>query len=669
LKIDEQISCSYLLEQIESYTDNLKNLYLTGLNPSLIQKITDQTEELLKLNCLSEFHFKIKNAASKLNEEYQSIDNELNGKIVLPDSDSSNVLSFPVLESEENNNPIQTGFLETIKVEIKPTKDETNFYISPSGREIEKLIQEQIEISWDLSIKHLKIYVKKFAPHHDIFIHFESKLGHYTGNSLGAALSLVFLKELLSYYNAPVIFSFSGKVAVTGGVEKNENILEVSEEILEKKVTTVFFSTVQTFVVADSEKQTALEKLNELKQDYPNRNLKIIGVDDLDDLLARRNVVKIRRQKVSVRSARFAKKNWAAILFLTMVLFLVYVGRFYDFDNNPAILINKGYWLSIQNKNGKELWKKRMGFSVDIEYKNQIVAVSQKIIDIDGDGSNEVLLTTDDQTQYNPPKQPGRVACFSSEGNQVWEYYFRDTVLSVEMKHSSYYISHIIDTVTINETKAIVCFAANVLYPSAVYFLDLKTGKRIGTTMWHTGHLHSGKIRDFNKDGKKELIMFGLNNSYKRVIAFSVDIDNIDGQLPSDGVRKFVELGNTMINAYVILPNTDYTLYLTSQYNRTLTGQLNVNEAGSGVFNYLMEGEAPNFKGILIKLDENLNVTKIDPSLEFEVARDSLVIKGVLEPPFTHTKEYQKILYDQIRYWDGEKFVTKEEYEKNKSRP
>jgi len=660
LQADEQIVCSYLLEQIESYIDSLHSLYPTGLNPSLIQNITKQTSELLKVSCLSDFHLKIKDAASKLNREYQPVKNALNGE--LQSTDSSDVLYFPVLENDGSNNLLQSGFLESIKVEIKEAKAKTNFYISPSGREIEKLISEQIEISWNLSIEHLKKYVKRFNLHHDVFIHFDNKLGYYTGNSLGAALSLVFLKELLNYYNAPVIFLFSGRVAVTGGLDKDENILEVSEKVLEKKVVTIFFSTVQTFVVADSEKQFAAEKLNVLKKDFPKRNLKIIGVEDLDDLLARRNVVKIRKQKVIVRSAKFAFKNWAAVFLMTIVIFLVYVGQFYDFDSNPAILINKGYWLSVQNKNGKELWKKRMGFSVDIEYKNRIVTVSQKIIDIDGDGSNEVLLTTDDQSQYNPPKQPGRVACFSSEGNQVWEYYFRDTVLSVEMEHSSYYVSHIIDTVTINETKAIVCFAANVLYPSAVYFLDLKTGERIGTTMWHTGHLQSGKIIDINKDGKKELIMFGLSNAYRRVIAFSVDIDKIDGQLPTEGVRKFVGLKDAEINAYVLLPNTDYTLYLTSNYNRILPGNISINENVDGIFNYLMEGEFPNYKGILIELDGNLNVTKIDPSLEFEIARDSLVVKGELKLPLTHTEEYQKILYDQIRYWDGEKFITREKY-------
>jgi len=659
LQNDGQITCSYLLEQIESYVDNLNRLYPMSLNPSLIQKITKQTDELLKLSCLSQFHLKIKDAVSEFNRKYQPVKNALNGKLEL--IDSSDVLYFPVLENDGNNNHLQSGFLETIKVEIKEAKAQTNFYISPSGREIEKLISEQIETSWNLSIEQLKKYVRKFNIHHDVFIHFNNKSGYYTGNSLGAALSLVFLKELLSYYNAPIIFSFNGRIAVTGGLDSDENILEVSEDILEKKVVTAFFSTVQTFVVADNEKQFASEKLNELKQDYPNRNLKIIGVEDLDDLLARRNVVKIRKQKAIVRSAKFALKNWAAVLFLAMVLILVYVGRFYDFDDNPAILVNKGFWLSVQNKNGKELWKKRMRFSSYVGHENQLNYVAQKIIDVDNDGTNEVILSLEDRHQYTPILSYKRVACFSSKGILMWEYTFKDSISSIEQDHSLDYATYLIDTLTINKTKSLALFAQNVLYPTAVFFLDLKTGKRIDTTMWHVGHLHSGIFKDLNQDGKLELIMTGLNNSLGRVVIFSVDIDKIGGQLPAIGDRMFKEMPIAEVNNYILLPKSDYTSYFGLKFNQDSWGAVNAFLRKNITHIFLNEGQEPDYKGITVFFNKDLSVNKIDISEGFEVARDALVESRELQPPYSNTKEYINILFEQIRFWDGTKFVTKEE--------
>ncbi|MCJ7552964.1 MAG: hypothetical protein MUO34_03680, partial [Ignavibacteriaceae bacterium] len=139
---------------------------------------------------------------------------------------------------------------------------------------------------------------------------------------------------------------------------------------------------------------------------------------------------------------------------------------------------------------------------------------------------------------------------------------------------------------------------------------------------------------------------------------FSIDIDKINGKLPSSGTREFVGLKPAEVNEYVLLPNTDYTLILSGNYNTTMWGYIWISEDGTRINNFLLEGTRPDQKVILIELDGKLNVTQIDPSLEFEIARDSLVSKGKLSLPYTHTEEYQKILYNQIEYWDGERFIS-----------
>ena len=70
----------------------------------------------------------------------------------------------------------------------------------------------------------------------------------------------------------------------------------------------------------------------------------------------------------------------------------------------------------------------------------------------------------------------------------------------------------------------------------------------------------------------------------------------------------------------------------------------------------------------MVEFSNDLIVNKIDISEGFEVARDALVDSGELQPPYSHTKEYLDILFRQIRFWDGTKFVTEDKL-KNKSRP
>ncbi len=656
LQNDEQIACSYLLEQIESYVDNLHRLFPTGLNPSLIQKITKQNNELLKLSCLSEFKLKIKDAASELNQKYQPIKNALNGKIEL--ADSSDVLYFPVLENDGSNIHLQSGFLETIKVEIKEAKAQINFYISPGGREIENLIQEQIEISWNLSIEHLKKYVKSFNLHHDVFIHFNKKLGYYTGNSLGAALSLVFLKELLSYYNAPVTFSFNGRVALTGGLDRDENILKVSEDILEKKVVTVFFSTVQTFIVADNEKQFASEKLNELKQEYPNRNLKIIGVEDLDDLLARRNVVNIRKQKIVVRSAKYVRQHWMNTLLSVVIALIIAYIFILDFDTNPATIEHAGKLRLIKNKNGKVLWQSKLSFE-DNQLNYHFARISEKIFDVDGNGLNEVLLVNQDENLGHI----GRLDCFNNDGVLLWKYEFDDSIETIYEKYSNKFTIRIAGIDNLDGKKVLYLFAQhNIYFPTAVFRLDAKTGKRLPGTFWHPGGLGAGILADLNGDGLNELYLTSINNEWESAVFFGLEKDSLYGRGPAFG--KYVYPNREISNflCYLSIPKSDYSKYKNVRYPLTGTGGLFYLEHENLLTYPIIYGEHTELMSVSFRINQKYEIEKLIILDQFRVKRDSLVAQGKLSLPLTDTKDYVEILKDQVRYWDGEKFITAEEY-------
>ena len=178
--------------------------------------------------------------------------------------------------------------------------------------------------------------------------------------------------------------------------------------------------------------------------------------------------------------------------------------------------------------------------------------------------------------------------------------------------------------------------------------------------MWHVGHLHAGLISDVNQDGNRELIMTGLNNSLGRVVCFSIDLENINGQLPALGNRMFVDRKIVEVNDYILLPKSDYTNYFGEKFNHDMWGRLNLISGTSDLRFYLYEGEYPNYKGIMVVINKDMEVNKIDISEGFEVARDSLVAQGKLNLPYSHTKEYRDYLFNQIRHWDGEKFVRME---------
>ena len=245
----------------------------------------------------------------------------------------------------------------------------------------------------------------------------------------------------------------------------------------------------------------------------------------------------------------------------------------------------------------------------------------------------------------------------------IWDYFFKDSISSYELDHSLEYHSRVIDTITIENKRAVALFSHNNLYPSAVYFIRLADGQRLGPTLWHVGHLHSGLICDLNRDGNLELIMEGINNALGRSVLFSIDIVNItDAQLPAEGTRLFKNLKFASVNKYILLPQSDYDKYYGNKFNFSTVGNLNIRKYSNEVFIYLLEGPYDNKKGIYVQFDKNLKVTMIDATENFEVARDSLVTRGKLPPPYTHTPEFIKSLWEQLCYWDGEKFVTTNEH-------
>ena len=654
---DENLIESYIIEFIETYLNLFTHYDPIGINPSISEELIETTKLLTEKDFLGDFKKKATRSLEEKKIIYEKLISYLRGDTKILSADGKQYI--PVLEEKNNVSEVKTGFLETISVHLRKTKEIGKFIIVPSGKELEKRLIAQVEMSWEVAVKKSKKYLRKKNDPLNVVISFDNRLGYYTGDSLGTALAILFLEELLIFYNSPIIINKKNIVAITGGIDKESNILPVSEIIIKEKTEVVFYSGINLFVVPKQDEAASKEKLEKLKSQYPERKLKILSVEDFDDVLNRRDIVEIRKQKIILRTAKFAIKNWAAVLFFVMVIFLVYVGHFYDFNTNPVLIEQKGYWLHVQNKNGKELWKKRMGFSADIMYDNQMKYVTQKIIDVDNDGTNEVILTREDPKQYIPAKHPSSVTCFSWEGEQVWKYNFRDTIASIDMIHSNFFASFLIDTITINESKAIACFANNVLYPSAVYFLNLKTGERIGTTLWNVGHLHSGIFKDLNEDGRLELIMSGLNNSLGRVIIFSIDIDKIGGQLPAIGDRIFKELPAAEVNNYVVLPKSDYTNHFGLKFNEDGWGGVkNLNIRGLSLI-YLYEGQKPDYKGIVVELNKDLTVKGLDISEGFQIARDALVESGDLQAPYSATKEYHDILFEQIRYWDGQNFVRK----------
>jgi hypothetical protein len=222
------------------------------------------------------------------------------------------------------------------------------------------------------------------------------------------------LLQLLKFYNPTYFIKIKEQTTFTGGITEDGRVLSCGDEIIRQKVKAVFFSEITTFIIPKCEETHARDQLLELQKDYPERKLKLIHAEDIHDILNRRDVVDIRKQKLVVRTGKFVRKNWVSAV-VTVLLAILFGYLFVvDWDDNPAILENNGTTLYVKNKNGKILWTRKR-----TDGKNIISESVQKIVDINSDGINEILLTGEPAQSLHYGEFLGRIICLNFMGEKI----------------------------------------------------------------------------------------------------------------------------------------------------------------------------------------------------------------------------------------------------------
>lgn len=287
---------------------------------------------------------------------------------------------------------------------------------------------------------------------HEVINEFEQPGAHYGCNSFGVALTIGFIEQLLVLYNTPRLLRIKTRVASTGSMDASGKIHSVSEKIITEKMQTVFYSDISTFIVPEADLAAAQRKLQALQAEYPQRRLDIDVVRDLADLLDRRSLIEIKKQNTMRRLIRTSARHPGALVLSLMVLLLAAVSAtfiFKEIDANPAIIENSANMLIIKNKAGKILRSKPYP---QLDLDEIIRRRSFRLVDIDSDGPNEVLLCNEPESSKDAYDW-GRLACFNNKGQLIWKYVFRDSVRSKSEIFENIFRIWMIDTTTIDHKK------------------------------------------------------------------------------------------------------------------------------------------------------------------------------------------------------------------------
>ncbi|MBK7107013.1 MAG: hypothetical protein IPH62_17205 [Ignavibacteriae bacterium] len=654
---DSSIFSAFATEFIDKYFYLLEKTDPYFVHPSFFNNIILQASEIKRKISDSEYSEKYSNIISHFENKFKKLNETLAGNNfneIVPQ------IKFPVLEKSENKNIFLSGFLESLSIEIKKCNIKNRFIIIPSGVNLENLLETQINISWEFAVSYLKNYIKYISKFHEVIIHFDQKAGNYIGNSLGVVLAISFIEKLLALYIADYQISIKPGVTITGGIDQHQNLIAISNQIISQKTEIVFYSFENIFVVPKSDEEAAKKKLSELKTEFPKRNLFIESAENIYDIFNRRNLIEIKKLSYVKKTANKLKKNWkAAIIILPLLIFVAYF-LYRDWDDNPANLEVTENTVFVKNKSGRVLWTNKVGFDPYRLPGENYLNYFQKLVDINNDGINEVILSHEEYSELGDKSNFRRIVCFDKNKTKIWQYSFKDTITTNLQKMDTIYSSFLIDTVTIKNKKSLVCVANNAKsYSSAIFQLDLKTGKRINSTLWNAGFFTNGLIFDFDKDGKNEIFANFVNNGYEQVGLLVIETEKLNGQCPTTSNYEYKFLPIADLEEYILFPKTDYTHYI----NRRIEGiPLGSSLLFSNENKFLINVEfGVNQVSIHYYYNYLLNNFEIIVGNGFRVMRDSLVVHGKLKPPLTDTDEYCNLLISQIKYWNGKEFVYRKD--------
>ncbi len=650
---NRNVAESYILEFGKQYFDLISKIDLSGIHPSVVERIINKSKQLLAVYPGEEGSYP--NACIKiLEEKYENLTTFLSGG----DSTEGSVVSLPLLQKESEKFEDDYGVLSTLSVQVKPVESGNKFHIIPGQGEPGAEIKDQAGNSLANALRIAGKYTQIKHGSWDVYIDFENKTGEYSGSSFGVLLVLKLVEEILRYYDSPIKIFSHISAAVTGAVDKDGNIAPLTRDIAAAKTKVVFFSGIKQFVIPGEDFLYARNTLNGLQKEFPDRNLKLVGIQSVDDLFELRNVVDIKKESTLLRTGKFIRRQALALFLLIPLTAIIIFSGIFDFDNNPDHFEYRGKVGFIMNKSGKKLYQTTLSIDYNDEIKRGVVYGSGKIFDTDKDGINEIILANTTQALDKSYLKKPRIVCYDKDIITRWHYSFKQIVTTKFEVHSSYFDLGLGDTLTINDTLNLLCVGRNnPTEVSSLFRLDGSTGKLLKGILWHSGHLNTTHI--FHNDDKNELYATAINNGFERSVLFSIPADKLNGQLPAAEGYEFLNIKPADPDQYVLLPKSDFTDFMQIRFNAPEVGALYLDKVKGEILIYVLEGyPGNNFGGVSYRFTKDLQLISVNFSDAFIEKRDALVKAGKIKGPLTRTKEFEESLVSQLRYWDGKKFIT-----------
>ena len=487
----------------------------------------------------------------------------------------------------------------------------------------------------------------------------------HAGRSANLALAAAFYCEMLKAEEQPEYFRLNPAICLTGDIDNDGNVLSIEEHSLSLKTEAAFFSWVQVLVVPAGQLEYVQYYLEKLNSKYPNRQLAVAGVSNIQDLFYdRRLTIHYKTDVVTHSLKRIWKRRYSVVSVSLLIVLLAIIGSliYGPVDKNPVMADFEGEMMYVKNKNGGTIYTEEVG--------NLVVKIAEgyhdviTFIDIDGDKTNEVLkvrVSADDQ---------------STSALSLLEPDFRDTIWTNELAYEIPYESHpylfpykyaIDQMITFDidkdgDPELIASFNHMPYFMSFIGVFDIHTGN-LERFYANPGHVSYLSVFDLDKDDEAEIVaVFELKAFRMRaIVVLPHDFKTGHGRL---GIRYQTSLEESIEKAIIAVPMSVVGRRITREAGELwYTGHMVItaNEGDKSIFNIeyteIEKTDIPEFPDLALSLifDYRLNIKSIGSSDNYDIISEQLYTEGRI--PFLPDARYFENFKDSLLYWDGYRFA------------
>jgi len=293
--------------------------------------------------------------------------------------------------------------------------------------------------------------------------------------------------------------------------------------------------------------------------------------DEIDKWLEDRLKIVSRQRNV------LSRIKWQKILyFILPIVFVISVLIFLVLSSNsqPADFKIENSNLVILNEKGKELWQYDTGIknlldeneyrlhfqirrrNVNPPFEMQLPYLI--IEDINQDRKREVLFCTHTQDRYGG----GVLFCFNHKGDLLWRFKAGRKIKFGQKNYSSdFWIRGFIADDLDNDGRNEIILISNVVGFFPTQLVVLNAERKILGEYWNSGQFSCVVLKDINADGKKEIIVSGINNEYGKACLIVFDSTSVKGSSPQNDpefICKELEAGSEIY--YILFPRTEVDL-------------------------------------------------------------------------------------------------------------